>query len=71
MNMMRMDYAEFRITHRHADGSWGDLAPVQTPDQREPSSDHDVAAHDPERQWSVGRLFRCTSCEQQVTLGPG
>jgi hypothetical protein len=70
MNMNRMDYAEFRITHRHPDGSWGDLALVPTAGNREPSSEHDVAAHDPERQWHGGRLFRCTSCGQQVILTP-
>ncbi|MFL5727195.1 MAG: hypothetical protein ACJ765_04290 [Chloroflexota bacterium] len=53
---------EYRVRHEHADGSWGDM--VEEPP-------HDAAAHDPERRWSAGRIFRCSSCGAIVTLTPG
>jgi hypothetical protein len=55
--------AELRIQHRHKDGSWGEL--------EEDSGHHDAAAHDPERRWVRGKIFKCTSCEESVTINPG
>jgi len=37
----------------------------------EVTSHHDPAAHDPERQWGLRRIFRCTSCEETITIEPG
>jgi hypothetical protein len=54
--------AELRIQHRHRDGSWGEF--------EEDVAHHDAAAHDPERRWARGRVFRCTTCEEAVTVNP-
>jgi hypothetical protein len=59
----RIREIEFQISHRHNDGSWGRM--------EERPAHHDAAEHDPERSWSRRRIFRCTSCEESVTLIPG
>ena len=50
----------YRLQHRHKDGSWGEMeeAPRSAP------------SHDPERRWGITKLFRCTSCDEGVTLVP-
>jgi hypothetical protein len=53
----------YRIEHRHSDGRWGDMV--------EDRAHHDSAQHDPERGWNLRRIFRCTSCEESLTLIPG
>ena len=50
----------YRIQHRHKDGSWGDME----------LSPHSPASLDPERRWSFAKLFRCTSCDEGVTVVP-
>jgi hypothetical protein len=50
---------EYRIQHRHRDGTWGDMHPV---------GHHGPAAHDPERHWAFRRIFRCDTCEETVTI---
>ena len=62
MDQSRIGEAEYRLTHHHDDGSWGTM--VEEPLQ------HDPAAHDPERRWGFGRLFRCTDCDQTVVVQP-
>ncbi len=52
---------EFRIEHRHSDGSWSPLEPIH----------HDAAAHDSERSWLKRAIFRCSSCDEQVTVTVG
>ena len=32
---------------------------------------HDAAQHDPERSWGIRRLFRCKTCEEELTISPG
>ncbi|HEX4896894.1 MAG TPA: hypothetical protein VFV53_00890 [Candidatus Limnocylindrales bacterium] len=58
---MAIDYQNFKLVHLHGD-------------QRVPmheGSHHDVAAHDPERDWVSGaRVFRCTSCDETVIVEP-
>jgi hypothetical protein len=49
---------EFRIEHRHSDGSWQALQEVP----------HDSAAHDGERSWLRRAIFRCSTCDEQVTV---
>jgi hypothetical protein len=49
---------EFRIQHRHSDGSWASMDPVP----------HDAAAHDGERSWLRRVIFRCEACSEDVTL---
>jgi hypothetical protein len=50
----------YRIDHRHADGSWGEMVEDRTP--------HSPAENDPERSWAKHRIFRCTSCDSSVTV---
>ena len=55
----RSEYA-LRVQHRHNDGSWGDLAPR--------SDHHGPADHDPERDWPEGRIYVCTTCDEEVRI---
>jgi hypothetical protein len=51
----------FRLMHWHGGDTWVPMAEVE----------HDVASHDPERQWIKGaRIYRCTTCEEQVAIAP-
>jgi len=52
---------EYRIEHRHADGSWSPLEPIH----------HDSAAHDAERSWLRRAIFRCSRCDETVTVTVG
>ena len=62
MNPASLEYI-YRVEHRHKDGSWGEMV--------EDRSHHSPADHDPERGWGLRRIFRCTSCDEAVTLNPG
>ena len=59
----RLNRLQYRVEHEHSDGSWGQLIEEQARD--------DVAANDPERTWAWRRIFRCTTCDDTVTLTPG
>jgi hypothetical protein len=59
----RLLQLQYRIEHEHSDGGWGEMV--------EDRSHHDAADHDPERGWSLRRIFRCTTCDEVVTLSPG
>ena len=61
MDNIRLLEAEYRIQHHHGDGTWWDM-------EEDISSRHDPAQHDPERRWSRDRIFRCTTCQQQITV---
>jgi len=52
---------EFRIEHRHGDGTWSPLEPIH----------HDPAAHDAERSWLRRTIFRCTTCDEAVSVTEG
>jgi hypothetical protein len=51
-----------RLQHHHGGNEWHDMEEV--------SVSHDSAGSDPERSWARGRIFRCTSCEDEVLLIP-
>jgi hypothetical protein len=53
----------YRVEHQHSDGSWGEMTEVRPA--------HDSAEHDPERSWSLRRIYRCEKCREVVTLTPG
>jgi hypothetical protein len=53
----QLSFDEYRVNHRHKDGSWGEMV-----------EHHDSASHDPERKWSMGRLFKCTSCDEWAVV---
>ena len=59
----RLLQLQYRVEHEHSDGSWGEMA--------EDRSHHDPSDHDPERSWSLRRIFRCASCGETVALTPG
>ena len=63
MDQARIIEMALRIEHRHSDGSWGEL--------QEDRGHHSPADHDPERTWKSGRIFRCTSCDESLTIVPG
>ena len=49
------------MQHRHGDGSWATLEPRPV--------HHDATEHDPERGWEDGRLYVCTTCDEEVRIG--
>jgi hypothetical protein len=51
---------ELKLRHRHNDGSWSDLEPA--------TEIHDPAQVDPERGWALGHLFRCRTCDEEVSV---
>jgi len=53
---------QFRLRYRCWIGSCG------LHDMSEVTSDHDASEHDPERQWARGRIFRCTTCEDEIRV---
>ncbi|MFL5755245.1 MAG: hypothetical protein ACJ77N_03015 [Chloroflexota bacterium] len=62
MDRIRSAEAEYRISHRHSDGSYWDMEEVA---QR-----HDPGVADPERSWLSRRIFRCRDCDELVTVAP-
>jgi hypothetical protein len=55
----RLTQLEYEISHRHADGTYGRM-----------EEHHDPAQHDTERAWGFRRIFKCTTCEETITLIP-
>ncbi|HET7028331.1 MAG TPA: hypothetical protein VFI28_11625 [Candidatus Limnocylindrales bacterium] len=62
MDPARLVEMEYRVSHHHNDGSTSPMIEV--------SRHEDPAAHDPERLWGLRRIFRCTSCDETVTIEP-
>jgi hypothetical protein len=52
---------ELRVEHLHNDGTWSPLEP----------SHHDSTDHDAERSWLRRKIFRCTTCDEQVAVTEG
>ena len=55
-----MDYARFdmiRLEHSHGRNDWHGMEEVDSP-----------ASHDAEREWSRHRIFKCTSCEDEIRI---
>jgi hypothetical protein len=50
----------FQMEHHHGDGSRGAMV--------EERLHPDVATDDPERSWGQGRIFRCKSCDEAVSI---
>jgi hypothetical protein len=66
MDQIRFVESAYQIQHRHRDGSWGVM------EEEEPRPLHHTSAeHDPERNWLRGRIFRCRTCDESVTIVPG
>ncbi|HKG58084.1 MAG TPA: hypothetical protein VKA85_12625 [Candidatus Limnocylindrales bacterium] len=62
MDQSRFIEMQYRIEHRHNDGSWSPMEQVQH---------HDSASHDPERSWGRRQIFRCKRCDETVIVMPG
>jgi hypothetical protein len=60
MDFGRIAELTLRLQHRHDDGSVGIFEPAP--------SHHDPAAHDQERDWGTGTLYRCTTCDEEVLV---
>jgi len=63
MDQSRLYEIQYLISHRHKDGSYGQMEEV--------ASHHDPSQHDQERWWGKRRIFKCTSCEEYATIVPG
>ena len=64
MDQVRFVESMYRIEHRHRDGAWGEMREVES------RPHHTAPDHDPERSWGIRRIFRCTSCDESVAIGP-
>ena len=57
-----MDYARFdliRLEHSHGRDDWHRMDELTT---------HDPAQRDPERDWGRHRLFKCSTCEDEIRI---
>jgi hypothetical protein len=63
MDQVRFVESAYRIQHRHKDGGWGTM--------EEQPLHHGQAEHDPERRWGLRRIFRCTSCDERISVVEG
>ncbi|HEY5488382.1 MAG TPA: hypothetical protein VIK00_00960 [Candidatus Limnocylindrales bacterium] len=52
-------YEVARIQHGHGSDEWHDMVDV---------TDQDSTKQDPERGWSRGRIFRCTTCSDEIRI---
>ena len=60
MDISRTHELQYRISHRHKDGAWGEM--VEVP------AHHTSVEHDPERSWGAGTLYKCTSCDEWAVV---
>jgi hypothetical protein len=60
MDIGRIGKLTLSVQHQHEDGSWGSFEPAPP--------HHAPAAHDEEREWANGTLYRCTVCDEEVVL---
>jgi hypothetical protein len=56
----RIMLSTFRVEHGHRDGSWGVMVEERSP--------HDSADLDPERRWGRRRIFKCSSCDEAMSI---
>lgn len=49
-----------RFQHSHGSDDWHDMVEV--------ASSHDSAGSDPERSWARGRIFRCSTCTDEIRV---
>ncbi|HEY7589429.1 MAG TPA: hypothetical protein VH723_00410 [Candidatus Limnocylindrales bacterium] len=64
MDQIRFVETAYRMEHRHKDGSWASMEEIREPH-------HQVPEHDQERGWIRGRIFKCRTCDESVTIVPG
>jgi hypothetical protein len=56
----RLQELSLRLRHQHDDGTWGQFEPRP--------SHHDPAEHDPERDWARGTIYKCGTCDEEITV---
>lgn len=56
--LSQLDLARFE--HSHGEGDWHEMLEV--------SPGHDSSESDPERSWAHGRLYRCSSCADEIRV---
>lgn len=57
-----MDYARFeliRLEHGHGKHDWHRM---------DEAAADDAARHDPEREWGRHRIFKCSTCDEQIRI---
>ena len=55
-----MDYARYdliKLEHQHGPNSWHRMDEVDNP-----------ASHDSEREWGRHRLYKCSTCDEQIRV---
>ena len=57
-------YELARLQHGHGNNEWHDMYEVSS----EASPGHDSAGSDPEREWSNGKIYRCSVCEDEIRV---
>jgi hypothetical protein len=67
MDQHRFVETGYFLEHQHKDGNWARLLEEEEPTPLH----HTPAEHDPERRWSLRRIFRCESCGERVAFTPG
>jgi hypothetical protein len=67
MDQLRFVESAYRIQHQHRDGSWSPMFEEEEPTQLH----HTPTEHDPERGWLRGRIFRCKTCDETMTVVAG
>jgi hypothetical protein len=60
MDPFRLAEQPLQFQHRHSDGSWGSF-------EARPES-HDPADHDPERAWPDGKIYKCSTCDEEILV---
>ena len=60
MDLASVADLKFRFTHRHDDGTVGTFEPKR--------GHHDPADHDPERDWAIGTIYKCTTCDEEIAV---
>ncbi len=49
-----------RFEHSHGEGDWHAMSEV--------AAAHNAAGADPERSWARGRVFRCSTCSDEIRV---
>jgi hypothetical protein len=58
--LFRLNDLDLRFEHSHDENDWHDMFEV-------PPS-HAAVERDPERSWSLGKIFRCGACEDEIRV---
>ena len=59
MDLARIADLNIRFQHRHNDGTSRHVRARTGPSQ---------PAHDPERDWASGTIYKCTTCDEEIIV---